>query len=917
MGRTKRKTGGSLSVDAGDLLFGMIQHIDELIKKFDSLGIKFEKMPGFAKKMADTYVSSFTAITASVKDLSSKSDKLTAIASGLGSIATSTKKFSGTETQAAAIASLSDAMSKLSGSITKFPKDTSGVTAFTDGIKQLNTAFSKLKTPDAAKIKSMNQAADAIRNIASALKTAGSVPPDVMAAFAAATGGGASSSPPPLPPTSPAPAPPATPPTPPPPTFREKAMGYAKNAGVALAGAAIGAGVSSLVRSDSSAASLSQVLPMANEGWLTDNEGADFNREMKRTAGRMSAESGLSNKGSFNILEMMARYTANGNRGSSDMRTMSEAERRIKATGLSSNAMEMNLKTGLDTGSAADLQLSLERSLGVKAPEFEKLKDTFIALARSGSLTAKDLLAVSEGAKDAGTSFQLSGDAAKEYVNSALISATAVANAGIKQSATSGMNAGFFGDEKALIADLAAGITDDDYKNHPEEVLRKQMAWANQVTAGMGNDRFGNLMAKKTAQAGIISGRFEDTESFRTQQGLEPERLRQVEALRPKTTDSAVIAPVTTDVTGGGGRVTSKIGGYFKESAQGPKLNVFRPSSFLPDPNEESVGDQLQRAVDNRNKKSSGGIVEPARHGSGALAEPGNPATSRIAAPGKSGDSDIVPALLTPKEEVLTPGDPRHRYNIDAFKQSFAQIEGYNAKGKTPNRPQRNLNPGNLRVDADWKNNPEKAMHIARKQGGIGYDAQGYLKFDSEAAGFAGLERQMKIDAKRGMNVSGFIEKYAPASENNTAAYKEFIKNKGFAGDTPLSSIVGVGGGTNAMAAKNVTAPALAEKGFSTNPLAALSNSISSMFSGIMSVFSAQKPQQQAAVQLDPSVMASLASIANANSGSSDTMAEAIGLFAKVVQNMSDNSRSRSGINNSSDLIASVARGNYAYTRGA
>ncbi len=83
---------------------------------------------------------------------------------------------------------------------------------------------------------------------------------------------------------------------------------------------------------------------------------------------------------------------------------------------------------------------------------------------------------------------------------------------------------------------------------------------------------------------------------------------------------------------------------------------------------------------------------------------------------------------------------------------AIARQEGYSIPGS---RAARNNNPGNLR-----------ASSLA-----IGKDAGGFAIFASAADGWAALERQIALDAGRGLNVGQFISKYAPSSENDTQRY--------------------------------------------------------------------------------------------------------------------------------------------------
>ncbi len=89
---------------------------------------------------------------------------------------------------------------------------------------------------------------------------------------------------------------------------------------------------------------------------------------------------------------------------------------------------------------------------------------------------------------------------------------------------------------------------------------------------------------------------------------------------------------------------------------------------------------------------------------------------------------------------------------MNPLAQAIARQEGFGIPG---NRPTRNNNPGNLR-----------ASSLA-----IGKDAGGFAIFASVADGWAALERQIGLDAGRGLNVAQFIAKHAPPSENDTSRY--------------------------------------------------------------------------------------------------------------------------------------------------
>lgn len=167
--------------------------------------------------------------------------------------------------------------------------------------------------------------------------------------------------------------------------------------------------------------------------------------------------------------------------------------------------------------------------------------------------------------------------------------------------------------------------------------------------------------------------------------------------------------------------------------------------------------------------------------------------------PGKAGsqsrayEARQAPATASATAQAASGGGEAPGGGPTSLGQAIAKQEGYYAKGKAPNHGQRNNNPGNIRVYG-WKKgmDPAEAMRRAKKQGAEGYDpTSGFLKFSSPEAGFKGLDRQLGIDAKRGLSVGQLIEKYAPPSENNTAAYKNAIAKSGFASNMPLSQAMG------------------------------------------------------------------------------------------------------------------------------
>lgn len=76
-------------------------------------------------------------------------------------------------------------------------------------------------------------------------------------------------------------------------------------------------------------------------------------------------------------------------------------------------------------------------------------------------------------------------------------------------------------------------------------------------------------------------------------------------------------------------------------------------------------------------------------------------------------------------------------------------------EGQPGDRSYRNNNPGNLKFEHQYE--------------AIGQDPKGFAIFPTWEAGFRALEAQIALDARRtpDMTISEFVEKYAPAKDNN------------------------------------------------------------------------------------------------------------------------------------------------------
>lgn len=87
----------------------------------------------------------------------------------------------------------------------------------------------------------------------------------------------------------------------------------------------------------------------------------------------------------------------------------------------------------------------------------------------------------------------------------------------------------------------------------------------------------------------------------------------------------------------------------------------------------------------------------------------------------------------------------------------IAQEEGYGIPGSVPTRDD---NPGDLR-------HSPHSMHTG--------DPNSIGVIDTDADGWADLERQLVLFAQRGLTLRDAIYEFAPPEENNSARYLKFV----------------------------------------------------------------------------------------------------------------------------------------------
>ena|SRR2546421_10954179 len=109
----------------------------------------------------------------------------------------------------------------------------------------------------------------------------------------------------------------------------------------------------------------------------------------------------------------------------------------------------------------------------------------------------------------------------------------------------------------------------------------------------------------------------------------------------------------------------------------------------------------------------------------------------------------------------------------------ISREEGFGRPGA---RPTRNHNPGDLR-------HSPHSSHAGEGANDIGV-------IDTDAHGWEDLERQLRMDASRGMTLGECIYSWAPPSENDSARYLAYVcDGLGMDAATPLAEALKLSAG--------------------------------------------------------------------------------------------------------------------------
>lgn len=103
---------------------------------------------------------------------------------------------------------------------------------------------------------------------------------------------------------------------------------------------------------------------------------------------------------------------------------------------------------------------------------------------------------------------------------------------------------------------------------------------------------------------------------------------------------------------------------------------------------------------------------------------------------------------------------PPHPHTLP---QAIARVEGFYAQGTTPNRPQRNHNPGDIEFGV-----------FAIFHGATGTDGR-FAVFPDDETGFQCLQSLLSGPHYRMLTVKECIDKYAPPNENDDVNYVALV----------------------------------------------------------------------------------------------------------------------------------------------
>ncbi len=147
-------------------------------------------------------------------------------------------------------------------------------------------------------------------------------------------------------------------------------------------------------------------------------------------------------------------------------------------------------------------------------------------------------------------------------------------------------------------------------------------------------------------------------------------------------------------------------------------------------------------------------------------------------------DTQPVPISARDNDTVpVTPYSSQSATNAVRVQESgkdviYTNTDGTQYKRTGGSRAWRNQNPGNIRYS-----------EFTRKNGAIG-QAGGFAVFPNEQTGAAAIGQLLRSPSYINLSIRGAISRYAPAFENNTAAYHRSVAdNTGLNLNTPIKNL--------------------------------------------------------------------------------------------------------------------------------
>jgi hypothetical protein len=374
---------------------------------------------------------------------------------------------------------------------------------------------------------------------------------------------------------------------------------------------------------------------------------------------------GISYRDSASVLTAYHKYSSGGlyNSGMAELGGPGVAPSdkvRTDTEAFTGNSRRLQRQLGIDLDEASGIQGSVRKNLQMNAGQFKEFGDSMVYLSRNTAMSKRDIIDLTKNVQTMGVITGKTGEEAKTFAQDLMTASGTLSQAGISQQAMNSIQKGFTGDMQSYLLNKQMGIT--SAMKPQEQIMAQKQFIESRLDSLSGMDpETRNVMIRMMQSKGLLPADMDLTDIYKEGR-LDPAKFNALMEKHGKNIKSEQEVQGQSLVNSLGSAKNILLGGFASAASLDNPLGL------------GAVWKSLQNAAEGFNSLTGiGALFGKPTIWSGT---PEKKAQGGIV--GGKGGTDTTFALLTPGEEVLTKGDPRHSANFNPLDtlHSWAKMNG-------------------------------------------------------------------------------------------------------------------------------------------------------------------------------------------------------------------------------------------------